>query len=159
MIFLIDKSFLLDIVRTVDALPLDWLLVLRLYSFAPVILNLCLCHGLLSIISPSSVRPSFAFHIFGISSRTASPIKLKLGGWHWGNMETQNCKNMFVWISRMAAMTTILKSFKLQLLPTRKLNWAETWWKASGQHGDSDLLNSFCSNIKNGRHDGHLEIL
>ena len=45
-----------------------------------------LCHGLLSV-----VRPSLAFHIFDISSRTVSWIELKLSGRHCGNMEIQNC--------------------------------------------------------------------
>ena len=32
------------------------------------------------------------------------------------------------------------KIFKPYLLPNRKSDWAETWWEASGQDGDSELL-------------------
>ena len=39
---------------------------------------------------PSFVRLSLAFHIFDISFRLVSPIELKLGGRHCGNMESQN---------------------------------------------------------------------
>ena len=78
-----------------------------------------------------SVRPSLAFHIFDISSRTISWIELKLKGRHCGNMEIQNSKNRSVPISKMAA---ILKFFKRHLLPNHMFDWAETWWEASQWH-------------------------
>ena len=40
------------------------------------------------------------------------------------------------------AMVAILKIFSY-LLPKGKSDWAETWWKASGQLGDWELLKSF----------------
>ena len=40
-----------------------------------------------------------------------------------------------------------------------KLDWSETWWEASGWHGDLELLKSFSSNIQNGGHGGNLETL
>ena len=52
-----------------------------------------------------------------------------------------------------------LKIFKLYLLPNRKSVWAERWWEALGQHGDSELLKSFRSNIQDGHYGNHLEIL
>ena len=53
----------------------------------------------------------------------------------------------------------ILKFFKRHLLPKRKSDWAKTWWEASQWHKDSELLKSFRSDIQDGRHGGHLEIL
>ena len=41
---------------------------------------------------------------------------------------------------KMAAMSAILKIFKWHLHPNRKSDWAETWWEASEQHRDSELL-------------------
>ena len=40
---------------------------------------------------PVVSRPSLAFHIFDVSSRTISWIELKLSGRHCGDMEIQNC--------------------------------------------------------------------
>ena len=58
----------------------------------------------------------------------------------------------------MAATAAILKFFKRHL-PNRKLDNAETWWEASEWHRDSELLKSFCSDIKDGNHGCHLENL
>ena len=46
-----------------------------------------------SVVCRASVacRPSFAFHIFDISSRHVSQIELKLSGQHCDYMEIQNC--------------------------------------------------------------------
>ena len=41
----------------------------------------------------------------------------------------------------MATMAAILKVFSCYLLPNHKSDGAETWRKASGQHGDLELLN------------------
>ena len=38
-------------------------------------------------------------------------------------------------------------------------HWAETLWEALERHRDSELLRLFCSDIQDGRHGGHLEIL
>ena len=48
----------------------------------------------------------------------------------------------------MATILTILKIFKRHLLPNRKSNWTKTWWKASEQYRDSELLKSFRSESK-----------
>ena len=53
----------------------------------------------------------------------------------------------------------ILKFFKRHLLPNRKSDWAESWWEASQWHKYSELLKSFRSDIQDGRHGGHIEIL
>ena len=51
-------------------------------------LELCSRSAYAMACCPSSVRrPSLAFHIFDISSRTISWVKLKLRGKHCGNME------------------------------------------------------------------------
>ena len=58
-----------------------------IYMSSPgALLQVSLCHGLLSVI-----RPLLAFHIFYISSRTISWIELKLSWRHYGNMVIQNC--------------------------------------------------------------------
>ena len=41
-------------------------------------------------------------------------------------------------ISNMAAKAAILKFFKGHLLPNWKLDWAEIWLEASGQHRGSE---------------------
>ena len=48
----------------------------------------------------------------------------------------------------MVTMAAILKVFNCYLLPNRKLDGVETWWKASGQHGDLELLEWFSSDIQ-----------
>ena len=78
-------------------------------------------------------RPSLAFHIFEISSRTLSWIELKLSGRHCGST---------------ISMAAILKFFKRHLLPNRKTDWAETWWEASQWHRFSEFLKSFCHDIE-----------
>ena len=59
-------------------------------------------------------------------------------------------------------MEAILKILKRHLL-TNSTNTnsgrAETWWEALGRCGDSELLNLFHSDIQDGRHGGHFEIL
>ena len=88
-----------------------------------------LCHGLLTMVHPSSVCPSVSYHIFDISI-----------------------------ISMMLTMVAILKVFNCYLLPNRQSDRVETQWKASGQHGDLELLEGFCSDIQDGHH-GSLENL
>ena len=58
-----------------------------------------------------------------------------------------------------AAMAAILKVFSSYLLLNSKSDRAETWWKASGQHGDLELLKWFHSDIQDGHHGSHLENL
>ena len=53
-------------------------------------------------------------------------------------------------------MAYILKVSNFYLLPNSKLDSAETWWKASRQHRDLELLKWFRSDIKDGQHDIHL---
>ena len=149
-------------------------------------LQVSLCNGLFSVVRPLSFRPSLAFHVFNISSRTISWIELKLSRRHCSNMEIQNCWNRSVPISKTAAtsdwvetgweasqwyrdskllklfvliskMVAILKFFKRHLLLNPKSDWAETWWEASQWYRDSKLLNH--SDIQDGCHGGHLEIL
>ena len=48
----------------------------------------------------------------------------------------------------MAATVAILKIFNCYLLSKGKSDWAEIWWKASGQHGNLELLRLFCSDPK-----------
>ena len=91
-----------------------------------------LCRGLLTIVCPSSVCPSVSFHIFDISIRI---------------------------ISMMVTMVAILKVFNCYLLPNGKSDGGETQWKASGQHGDLELLEWFCSDIQDGHYGSHLENL
>ena len=83
-------------------------------------------------------------------------IELKLDGWHLSNVEIQNCKICSIQISKMVTMVAILKILKRHL-PNHKLDWAETWWEASEQRRDSELLKWFCSNIQDGHHGGHLK--
>ena len=59
----------------------------------------------------------------------------------------------------MAARVAILKIFKPLLLLNGELDRAKTWWEALERHGDSELLKSFCYDIQDGRHGGHLENL
>ena len=59
----------------------------------------------------------------------------------------------------MATMAAILKVFSCYLLPNSKSDGVETWWKASGQHGDLELLKCFRSDIQDGHHGSHLESL
>ena len=73
--------------------------------------------------------------------------------WH------KDCIKHSVLISKMAAAVAILKFFKRHLLQIHKSYWAEIWWKASVRHRESELLNSFRSDIQDGRHGCHLEIL
>ena len=56
-------------------------------------------------------------------------------------------------------MAAILKFFKRHLLPDHKSDWTKTWWEASEWHRDSKLLKSFHSDIQDGSHGHHLEIL
>ena len=56
-------------------------------------------------------------------------------------------------------MVAILKVFNCYLFPNSKSDGVETWWKASGQHGDLELLEWFRSDIQGGRHGSHLESL
>ena len=56
-------------------------------------------------------------------------------------------------------MVAILKVFSCYLLQNHKLDGAETWWKALGQHGYLELLKWFCSDIQDGHHGNHLENL
>ena len=67
------------------------LFVLFIFSSPGALLQVSLCHGLLSVIRPSVRHPALAFHIFNISSRTISWIELKLNGRHCDNMEIPNC--------------------------------------------------------------------
>ena len=92
------------------------------------LLQVSLCHGLLTIVRPSSVCPSVAFHIFNNSIRIIS-------------------------------MMATLKVFSCYLLPNSKSDGTETWWKASGPHGDLELLKWFHSDIQDGHHGSHLESL
>ena len=51
-------------------------------------------------------------------------------------------------VSMMAGMATILKVFNCYLLLNGKSDGAETWWKASGQCADLELLKWFRSDIQ-----------
>ena len=62
-------------------------------------------------------------------------------------------------VSMMAAIEAILKVFNCYLLPSSKSDGAKTWWKASGQHGDLDLLKLFHSGIHDGHYGSRLENL
>ena len=84
------------------------------------------------MVHPSSVCPSVTFQILDISIRI---------------------------VSMLAAMAAILKVFSCYLLPNSKLDGVETWWKASGQHGDLELLKWFRSGIQDGHNGSHLENL
>ena len=94
-----------------------------------------------------------------ISSKAVSWIERKPDGKHWRDIKIQNCLNCSVWLSKMAAWAAILKILKPHLLPNPKSDWAHTCWKALWPHGDLELLNSFRSNIQDGRHASHLENL
>ena len=59
----------------------------------------------------------------------------------------------------MVAMVAILKVFNCYLLQHSKSDGAETWWKASRQHRDIELLKWFCSDIQDDHHGSHLETL
>ena len=51
-------------------------------------------------------------------------------------------------ISMLAIMEAIWKVFNCYLLQNCKRDGAETWWKASGYHGDLELLKWFSSDIQ-----------
>ena len=53
----------------------------------------------------------------------------------------------------------VLKVFNCYLLPNSKSVGAETWWEASGLHGNLELLKWFRSDIQIGHHGSHLENL
>ena len=59
----------------------------------------------------------------------------------------------------MAITAAIFKFFKQHPLLNHKSDWALTWWEAWEWHSDSELLKSFHSDIQDGWHGGHLEIL
>ena len=59
----------------------------------------------------------------------------------------------------MVAMVAILEVFNCYLLPNSKSDGVETWWKASGQHGDLEMLKWFRSDIQDGNNGSHLEDL
>ena len=94
-----------------------------------------------------------------ISSQAVSWIERKLDEKHWRDIKIRNCLNCSVWPSKMAAWVAILKILQPHLLPNPKSDWAQTSWKALGPHGDLESLNSFRSNIQDGRHASHLENL
>ena len=51
-------------------------------------------------------------------------------------------------------------AFHIFDISSRTISWIELkQWEALWQHGDSELLKSFRSDIQDGRHGGHLEIL
>ena len=52
-----------------------------------------------------------------------------------------------------------LENLSCYLLPNCMLDGVETWWRALGQHGDSELLKWFGSDIQDGHHGSHLESL
>ena len=54
--------------------------------------------------------------------------------------------------------SAILKVFNFYLLPNSKSDGVYTWWKASGWHGDLELLKCFHSDIRDCHHGNHLEI-
>ena len=56
-------------------------------------------------------------------------------------------------------MAAILKVFSCYLLPNNKSDGAETWWKASAQHGDIELLEWYRSDTQDGHHGSHIENL
>ena len=62
-------------------------------------------------------------------------------------------------VSMMATTAAILKVFNCYLLPNRKSDGAETWWKTSGHHGDLELLKYSLSDNQDGYHGSHLENL
>ena len=60
---------------------------------------------------------------------------------------------------RIISMAAVLKFFNCYLLLKSKSGGAETWWKSLGQYGDLELLKWFPSDIQDGHHGSHLEIL
>ena len=92
-------------------------------SSTGALLQVSLCCGLLTMVSPSSICPSVTFNIFDISIRI---------------------------VSMMDATAAILKVFNCYLLPNCKSDGAETCWKALGQLGDLKLLKWFCLDIQDG---------
>ena len=56
-------------------------------------------------------------------------------------------------------MAAILKVFSCYLLPNSKSDGADTWWKASAQHRDLELLKWFRSDTQDGHHGSHIENL
>ena len=65
---------------------------------------------------------------------------------HLGNLQT-------------TSPPAILKVFNCYLVPNNKSFGAETWWKASGQHGHLEFLKWFCSDIQDSHHGSHFENL
>ena len=55
-------------------------------------------------------------------------------------------------------VTAILKVFSCYLLLNHKSDGTETWWKASGQSADLELLKQFSSDIQDGSHFENLQI-
>ena len=125
--FRVAKNILLRYPRWPPQQPFEDLLLLARVS---------LCHGLLTMVRPSSICPSVTFHIFNISIRVismmaamAAILKIfscyllpnsKSDGRHRGSMEILNYLNGSILIFKLATMAAIMKIFKLYLLPNGK---------------------------------------
>ena len=110
-----------------------------------VLLQVSLCGSLLTVVHPSSLCPSVTIHVFDNSIRTLSIVATILKVFICYLLP--NCLIRSVPMSKMAIMVAILKIMKRHPLPNGKLDEAETWWKASEQHGDLELLKWFLSDI------------
>ena len=91
---------------------------MNIFSSPGALLQVSLCSGLLSVI-----RPSLAFHIFDISSRTISWIKLKLSRRHCGNMEIQIAKIVQFRYPRWPSRPSWNSSNYLSSQPQVQLSW------------------------------------
>ena len=108
----------------------DLLLLAHLEICWPgALLQVSLCHGLLTTVHPSSVCPSVTLHFRHLHQ---NPVHDGHHGGHLGNLQLLSASNS-------------------------KWNGMETLRKASGQHGDLELLKWFSSYIQDGHHSSRLK--
>ena len=131
----------------------------RLFGRSLVHLELCSRSAKnipMSIVCRLSIgRPSLAFHIFDILSRTMLDWAET---WEalWQHWDSELLKSFHSNIQDAA----ILKFFKLHLLPNRKSDRAKTWWEVSQWHRDFGIAKIVLFRYpRMPRHDGYLEIL
>ena len=86
--------------------------------------------------------------------QTIHPLEQKLNGRHQGKTETLNCSNLSIQISKMTMHYSYLGIFQI-ISSKPKPSWAET-----RQHGGSEWIKSFYSDIKDGQElNNNLDIL
>ena len=139
------------------------------------LLQISLCHRLLTMVCHSSVCPSVTFHIFDISIRIVTMIAAVAA-----ILKVFNCyllPNKVGWSGNLVEGIGAWRFKIAKMVPfwyPRWPPWQSSWkpsnhicsrivslielkrWEALACYGNTELLKSFCSNIQDGR---YLEIL